>query len=65
MKKLVNDPKRYVDEAKRLYGVLDKQLAGNAYAAGAGRFIDGIEFDPHKPNDYLARFAIGLQGVSK
>ncbi len=27
--------KRYVDEAKRLYGVLDKQLAGNAFAAGS------------------------------
>jgi len=26
--------KRYVDEAKRLYGVLDKQLASHAFAAG-------------------------------
>ena len=26
--------KRYVDEAKRLYGVLDKQLASNAFVAG-------------------------------
>jgi len=26
--------KRYVDEAKRLYGVLDRQLATNPYAAG-------------------------------
>ena len=27
--------KRYVDEAKRLYGVLDKQLASNDFSAGA------------------------------
>ena len=27
--------KRYVDEAKRLYGVLDRQLAKNAFVAGA------------------------------
>lgn len=34
----------------------------NAYSAGAGRFIDGIAFDPLKPNAYLAQFAIGQQG---
>jgi len=34
--------KRYVDEAKRLYGVLDKQLASNAFAAGADYTIADI-----------------------
>jgi GST-like protein len=32
--------KRYVDEAKRLYGVLDKQLAANAFAAGEYTIAD-------------------------
>ena len=38
--------KRYVDEAKRLYGVLDKQLAGNAYAAGADYTIADMAIFP-------------------
>ncbi len=28
-------------------------------------FIDGISFDASKPNDYLAKFAIGLKGKQK
>jgi GST-like protein len=38
--------KRYVDEAKRLYGVLDKQLAGNAYAPGADYSIADMAIFP-------------------
>src|SRR2546430_13586947 len=38
--------KRYVDEAKRLYGVLDKQLAANAFAAGADYSIPDIAIFP-------------------
>ena len=38
--------KRYVDEAKRLYGVLDKQLASNAYAAGADYTIADMAIFP-------------------
>ena len=38
--------KRYVDEAKRLYGVLDKQLATNAYAAGADYTIADMAIFP-------------------
>ena len=38
--------KRYVDEAKRLYGVLDKQLAGNAFAAGAEYTIADMSIFP-------------------
>jgi len=38
--------KRYVDEAKRLYGVLDKQLAGNAYSAGADYSIADMAIFP-------------------
>lgn len=29
------------------------------------KFIDGIEFDATKPNDYLKKFAIGLKGDEK
>jgi GST-like protein len=38
--------KRYVDEAKRLYGVLDKQLAGNAFSAGADYSIADMAIFP-------------------
>lgn len=29
------------------------------------KFIDGIEFDPSKPNEYLTKFKIGLKGDEK
>ena len=38
--------KRYVDEAKRLYGVLDRQLAANAYSAGAEYTIADMAIFP-------------------
>src|SRR3984893_8692063 len=41
--------KRYVDEAKRLYGVLDKQLASNAFAAGADYTIADMAIFPWTP----------------
>ncbi|MEQ1621674.1 MAG: CmpA/NrtA family ABC transporter substrate-binding protein [Methylococcales bacterium] len=31
----------------------------------SAEFIDGISFDANKPNDYLAKFAIGLKGKQK
>ncbi len=37
---------RYTNEAKRLYGVLDKQLAGNAFAAGANYSIADMAIFP-------------------
>ena len=38
--------KRYVDEAKRLYGVLDRQLAKNAFVAGADYGIADMSIYP-------------------
>ena len=38
--------KRYVDEAKRLYGVLDRQLAGNAFVAGEEYTIADMSIFP-------------------
>ncbi len=35
--------------------------SADATQAPRAAFIDGIEFDPERPNAYLARFAIGLQ----
>ncbi|MDP3903454.1 MAG: CmpA/NrtA family ABC transporter substrate-binding protein [Methylococcaceae bacterium] len=31
----------------------------------SAEFIDGVSFDASKPNDYLAKFAIGLKGKQK
>ncbi len=36
--------------------------ADDAYSAGESRFIDGVSFDAHQPNAYLAQFPIGQQG---
>ena len=38
--------KRYVDEARRLYGVLDKQLAGNAFVAGEDYTVADMSIFP-------------------
>lgn len=43
--------KRYHDETKRLYGVLDKQLASNEYAAGASYSVADISIFP-----WIARY---------
>lgn len=37
----------------------------DGYRAPTREFIDGTEYDGRKPNDYLARFAIGLRGEQK
>ena len=34
----------------------------DGFRAPTKEFIDGIEYDGRKPNDYLAKFAIGLKG---
>ncbi len=35
----------------------------DGYTPPDGAFIDGLVFDARKPNDYLSRFAIGIQGA--
>lgn len=37
----------------------------DGFKAPTAEFIDGVEFDGTKPNDYLAKFAIGLKGEEK
>jgi nitrate/nitrite transport system substrate-binding protein len=37
----------------------------NGYRAPTKDFIDGVEFDGRKPNEYLTRLAIGLKGEQK
>ncbi len=36
----------------------------DGYEAPDDGFIDGVVFDGRKPNEYLAKFAIGIQGAS-
>jgi nitrate/nitrite transport system substrate-binding protein len=37
----------------------------DGYRAPTAEFIDGVEYDGHKPNAYLAKFSIGLKGDEK
>ncbi|HEX4998316.1 MAG TPA: CmpA/NrtA family ABC transporter substrate-binding protein [Terriglobia bacterium] len=37
----------------------------DGYKPPTKEFIDGVEYDGKKPNDYLAKFAIGLKGQEK
>jgi nitrate/nitrite transport system substrate-binding protein len=37
----------------------------DGYRAPTRDFIDGVEFDARKPNEYLSRLAIGLKGAQK
>ncbi|MBI4006305.1 MAG: nitrate ABC transporter substrate-binding protein, partial [Gammaproteobacteria bacterium] len=34
----------------------------DGYKSATAEFIDGIEFDARKPNEYLSKFTIGLKG---
>ncbi len=34
----------------------------NGYKPATAEFIDGVEYDGRKPNDYLKSFPIGLKG---
>jgi nitrate/nitrite transport system substrate-binding protein len=43
----------------------DFPFGTDGYKTPAKDFIDGIEYDGHKPNDYLNKFAIGLKGTQK
>ena len=67
--KTVYRPDLYMIAAKSL--VADGKAPAAAfpksdgYRTDQGAFIDGIPFDGRKPNDYLARFAIGLRGSQK
>lgn len=61
-------PDIYRDAAKELIASGEMATtdlpAETAYGAPASRFIDGVSFDAHQPNAYLAQFAIGQQGKS-
>jgi len=37
----------------------------DGYRPATSEFIDGVEYDGHQPNGYLAKFAIGLKGSKK
>ncbi len=43
----------------------DVPFGTDGYKAPTADFIDGIEYDGRKPNDYLAKFAIGLKGEQR
>ena len=40
----------------------DFPFGSDGYRAPQKEFIDGVTYDAHKPNDYLAQFPIGLKG---
>ncbi len=68
--KKVYRPDLYLAAAKHL---VDEGLANEAdfpwdtdgYKPATAEFIDGVEYDGRKPNDYLKSFPIGLKGDQK
>lgn len=70
--KQVYRPDIYAQAAKEL--IAEGKLKGSdfpdfaqedGFKEPAAEFIDGIEYDGRKPNDYLKQFAIGLKGNEK
>ena len=43
----------------------DFEWAGDGYRAPTKDFIDGIEYDGHKPNAYIEKLTLGLKGQQK
>jgi nitrate/nitrite transport system substrate-binding protein len=43
----------------------DFPFASDGYRAVTKEFIDGIEYDGRKPNEYIAKFSIGLRGAQR
>jgi nitrate/nitrite transport system substrate-binding protein len=54
---------RLVDEGKAKKE--DFPFGADGYKAPTKDFIDGMEYDGRKPNDYINKFAIGLHGAQK
>jgi nitrate/nitrite transport system substrate-binding protein len=68
--KSVYRPEVYLAAAKALLtaGKLKKEDVpwdSNGYRPPAKEFIDGVEFDAHKPNAYIEKLGIGLKGKQK
>jgi nitrate/nitrite transport system substrate-binding protein len=68
--KSVYRPDVYLVAAKALLtaGTLKKEDVpwdSNGYRPPVKEFIDGVEFDAHKPNAYIEKLAIGLKGKQK
>jgi nitrate/nitrite transport system substrate-binding protein len=68
--KKVYRPEIYLQAAKMLVeeGKAKKEdfpWDTDGYRAATNEFIDGMEYDGRKPNEYLQKFAIGLKGAQK
>lgn len=55
--------KALVDEGKAK--AEDFPWKSDGYRAPTAEFIDGVEYDGRKPNEYLSKFAIGLKGEQR
>ena len=55
--------KLLVEDGKAKKG--DFPFDTDGYRAPQTEFIDGVTFDGRKPNDYLAKFKIGLRAKQK
>ena len=65
--KAVYKPAIYEAAARQLVAegkaeAADFPSGGDGYKAPTDAFIDGVEYDGRHPNDYLAKFPIGLKG---
>jgi nitrate/nitrite transport system substrate-binding protein len=51
--------------AEKKVNAADFDLATDGFKPVTKDFIDGIEFDGHKPNAYIEKFSLGLKGQQK
>jgi nitrate/nitrite transport system substrate-binding protein len=63
-------PDLFLEAAKALVAekkadAADFDFTGDSFRAPTKEFIDGIEFDGHKPNAYIEKMALGLKGQQK
>jgi nitrate/nitrite transport system substrate-binding protein len=70
MAKKVYQPQIYLKAAQLLIDEgkakqEDFPFGSDGYHAPTKDFIDGVEYDGHKPNDYVDKFKIGLKGSQK
>lgn len=70
MAKKVYRPEIFVAAARELIAekkanAADFDFASDGFRPPTAEFIDGIEYDGHRPNAYIEKLTLGLKGQQK